>query len=252
MDGVLADMESELARYADALFREPANEAPAAVAGGPAPDAVPEPPEPAVVAGTSEQQPDPAPDSLPPAKLSLSSRQQRRLWRHVGTVENFWEGLEEIEPGIVQRLASVSTDRQWEIIFLTKRPQTAGASAQLQTQRWLQSKGFPWPSVFVVQGSRGQIAASLSLDLVIDDTPENCLDVVVDSKAKPFLVWRDDEHEPPVATRRLGIGVVRTVAECLDVLIEIDVPGRAPTGELEPASPPPASGDQPADAPPSR
>ena len=39
-----------------------------------------------------------------------------------------------------------------EIIFLTKRPESAGATAQVQTQRWLQSKGFALPSVFVVQG----------------------------------------------------------------------------------------------------
>ena len=113
--------------------------------------------------------------------MATSSRQQRRLWRHVETIENFWETLQELEPGVIQQLAAQARDRRWEIIFLTKRPETAGSTAQVQTQRWLESKGFTLPSVFVVQGSRGRIASALNLDIVIDDRPENCLDVVVDS-----------------------------------------------------------------------
>ena len=65
-----------------------------------------------------------------------------------------------------------------------------------------ESKGFTLPSVFVVQGSRGRIAAALGLDIVVDDRPENCLDVVVDSKARAILVWREDEKLLPSAARR--------------------------------------------------
>jgi hypothetical protein len=74
----------------------------------------------------------------------------------------------------------------------------------------------------VVQGSRGRIAAALDLHIVVDDRPENCLDVVVDSKARSILVWREDEKLVPAGTRRLGIGVVKTTAECLDILAEVD------------------------------
>jgi hypothetical protein len=91
----------------------------------------------------------------------------------------------------------------------------------MQSQRWLQAKGFELPSVFVVQGSRGRIAASLGLDLVVDDTPENCFDVVVDSKARAVLVWRHQEPAPASA-RRLGIGVTGSVGECLDVLSQVE------------------------------
>ena len=108
------------------------------------------------------------------------------------------------------------------MIFLTKRPEIVGATAQVQSQRWLESKGFTLPSVYVVQGSRGRIAAALGLDIVVDDRPENCLDVVVDSKARAILVWREDEKQLPAAARRLGIGVVKTVAECLDILTQVD------------------------------
>ena len=104
----------------------------------------------------------------------------------------------------------------------TRRPETAGATAQVQSQRWLESKGFPLPSVFVVQGSRGRIAAALDLHVVVDDCPENCLDVVMDSKARAILVSRETQNVAPAASRLLGIGVVKTTGECLDILTEAE------------------------------
>src|SRR5689334_18733299 len=50
-------------------------------------------------------------------KLEMTARQERRLWRHIQSIENFWEGLREIEPGIVAELARLAGDRRWEIIF---------------------------------------------------------------------------------------------------------------------------------------
>ena len=51
-----------------------------------------------------------------------------------------------------------------------------------------------------------------------DDRPENCLDVVADSRARAILVWREDEKKLPATARRLSIGVVRSVEGCLDIL----------------------------------
>jgi len=199
LDGVLADMDSAFAREAEVLFGSASDSRGDEDSGGAAAD-------------------------RPPVRLALTARQTNRLWRHVEGIDRFWEALEEIEPSAVARLARVAGDRRWEVIFLTRRPDTAGATAQIQTQRWLESKGFRLPSVYVVQGSRGAIAAALALDIVVDDRPENCLDVVVDSDARAMLVWRDDETQLPAAVRRLGIGVVRTVAECLDILETLDTP----------------------------
>ncbi len=162
----------------------------------------------------------------------MTARQQRRLWQHVESIENFWEGLAELEPGVIRRLAALAADRRWEIIFLTKRPETTGVTAQVQTQRWLESKGFTLPSVFVVQRSRGRIAAALGLDFVVDDRPENCLDVVVDSKARAILVWRDEARQPPTAVQRLGIGVVKSVADCLEILAQVDAATREEPGVM--------------------
>jgi hypothetical protein len=210
MDGVFAEMEGELVRIAEQLFAGKGSRHAAELP-------TPEPGE----------EPDPTADTTPTlARLQLTSRQQRRLWRHVETVDNFWETLQEIEPGSIARLGALALERRWEIIFLTKRPGSAGSTSQLQTQRWLEAKGFPLPSVFVVRGSRGHIAASLGLDFVVDDRPENCLDVVVESRARAILVWREDQGQLPTAARRLGIGVVKSVSECLDILAEVDLPSQ--------------------------
>jgi len=221
LDGVMADMETALMRESETVFGEamarrlagtspggPAEPADAAEKGDPAADA-------------SEDQ---AADVPPIVKLRMTARQERRLWHHVATIENFWESLAELEPGMIARLSGLARERLWEIIFLTKRPATAGFTAQVQTQRWLERNGFSLPSVYVVQGSRGRIAAALDLDFVVDDRPENCLDVVVDSKARAILVWRDDQKQLPAAARRLGIGVVPSVEECLKILEQIDAP----------------------------
>jgi hypothetical protein len=232
LDGVLADMDSELVRQARHLFGEamarrlPGRTGDANHTGAP-------PVSDDATAETASSQPsdiESSPDNTPRVlETNLTNRQQRKLWRHVEAIENFWETLEELEPGVIGRLAALGSERGWELIFLTKRPETAGATAQVQSQRWLSSKGFALPSVYVVQGSRGRIAAALDLDIVVDDRPENCLDVVVDSRARAILVWRDDVNTAPAAVGRLGIGVVKSVAECLDVLAQIDsaAPDRA-------------------------
>jgi len=233
LDGVLADMEGELVRQAEILFGEsmtrrletPPAAPPSQPAAAPAADAPADP-----GAAAAETAPE---NASPLLRLNLTTRQQRRLWRHVESIENFWGTLVEIEPGVIERLAAAAAERRWEVIFLTKRPQSAGETAQTQTQRWLQSKGFPIPSVFVVQGSRGRIASALGLDIVVDDRPENCLDVVVDSKARAILVWRDDRKQLPAAATRLGIGVVSTVAECLDILTQVDAASREPDGMMD-------------------
>jgi hypothetical protein len=224
LDGVLADMEGELARHAVQLFGERVAQKQI--------DASSPPSEPAASAPQAPSAPDRRVD-LPLPKLELTSRQQRRLWNHVQGIDGFWETLPEIEPGLVGRLNTLAAGRRWEVIFLTKRPDSLGASAQVQTQQWLEAKGFRLPSVYVVQGSRGRIAAALDLDLVVDDRPENCLDVVMDSDARAILVWRDDEKSVPGATRRLGIGVVHSVAECLEILIQIDSAAKARPGTVQ-------------------
>lgn len=142
----------------------------------------------------------------------------REIWSEIRATEDFWETLGEIEPGAVARLAALADEKGWEVVFLTERPSTRGRTTQRQSQRWLAGAGFPYPSVCVVSGSRGRIAEALALDLVIDDRPENCVDVVSDSKASAVLIWRRGQHAVVRNARRLGVEVADSVNDCLDRL----------------------------------
>jgi hypothetical protein len=113
------------------------------------------------------------------------------------------------------------------VIFVTSRPTSRGRTVQRQSQRWLERCGFPLPSVYVVHGSRGRIADALALDVVVDDRPENCLDVVLESRAGSILVWRGDTDGVPASARRMGIAVVPTISRALDALAEAERSGQA-------------------------
>jgi hypothetical protein len=204
LDGTLADMHVVLRREAERLFGE------------------------SQLASAGEQSGAETGDSDEPegdkvmAELHLTARQQMRLWEHVKTIENFWAGLPEMEPGIVARIAQIASARRWEVIFLTTRPLVAGDTVQVQSQRWLAAHGFQWPSLFVVQRSRGKVAEALELDAVVDDRPENCLDVAVDSKAMPILIWPRDPKALPPGAKRLGVRVTTTITEAVDLLVKLD------------------------------
>lgn len=209
LDGTVADLQGALAREARALF--PGID-PATLPRSIAPHAE--------QAGADAHAADV--DAPVFSMTALSARQQRELWQAACARANFWETLAEIEPGALARLWRLARERRWEIIFLTSRPETRGDTAQLQSHRWLAAQGFELPSIFVVHGSRGKIAASLQLDVLVDDRPENCLDIAIDSSARAILVWRGGEDTVPGSARQLGIGSVSSIAQCLDILESLD------------------------------
>ncbi len=216
LDGTLADMQAALMREARQLFPDvdPAS-VPSSTAGASTADAD--------ASDTTE-------DDSPFSPGSLTSSQQHALWKAVCATDNFWETLDEIEPGILARLYRVSLERKWEILFLTSRPESSGDTAQMQSHRWLTAHGFESPSVFVVHGSRGKISSALALDVFVDDRPENCLDIAIDSQARAILVWRGEEGKVPASARQLGIGSVNSIAECLDLLERLDRSDQASEG----------------------
>src|SRR5690349_20720481 len=61
----------------------------------------------------------PADSIAPLVRLSLTPRQQRKLWTHVESIKDFWLSLDECETGAVARLAALSAELRWEIMFLT-------------------------------------------------------------------------------------------------------------------------------------
>jgi len=219
LDGTLADMGHALQREAQRIFGEGVSVRSARMRrplNGPSPVHV--------------EDPDARNDNASARPLDV--HEQRRLWRHLRGCDNFWETLPEIEPGAVARLALTAADQGWEVIFITSRPDTAGATVQVQSQRWLRRHGFELPTVCVVSESRGTVAAALSLDTVIDDSPENCVDVSADSHAMPLLVWRDAADRLPPGLRRLPIHIVPTMAEALEYLTRVPADASAPRRRL--------------------
>jgi hypothetical protein len=214
MDGVLADLHTAFVQAAIRLF--PALD-PAAIGSG---DVGSSPPDAAEAEDTASEEP-----AAPVADVPMTRQQTDAVWAYLESVENFWETLGEHEPGAIKRLFALSEERRWEVIFITSRPHSAGVTVQRQSQRWLQRMGFDMPSCFVVHGSRGRIAEALRLDVIVDDRPENCLDVVLESKAGAIMVWRGTKASVPASARRLGIAVVSTVAAALDARIEAERPG---------------------------
>jgi len=93
LDGVLADMNAALLREALKLF--PGLEAQSAEIRPPGP----------VAPGDEEEAGETAPLSL-----RLTERQERQLWEAVRQIPNFWETLQETEPGIIARLAATDPE----------------------------------------------------------------------------------------------------------------------------------------------
>lgn len=209
LDGVLADLHSPFVETAARLFPELDARRLDAARGTSSP--------PADLDAPADQD---APQT--PIEPVLSRRQTDAVWRELTGTVNFWETLGEIEDGAIARLAALADARDWEVLFITSRPKTRGRTVQRQSQRWLEARGFPLPSVYVVHGSRGRVAEALAIDVVVDDRPDNCLDIVLESKAGALLVWRGAADSVPVSTRRLGIAVVPTVARVLDALVEAE------------------------------
>ncbi len=145
------------------------------------------------------------------------------VWDAIRKIDNFWVGLDPIEPGIVRRLFELSRQSRWEVFFVTQRPGTAGDSVQRQTQQWLVNQGFEMPSVLTVPGSRGRAAQALDLDFLIDDLPRNCVDVASESRCRPLLVARLADPDSEQTAERFKIAVVRSVSDALDI-IEANMP----------------------------
>src|SRR5258708_25710512 len=140
LDGVLADMESELFHQAEVLFGEEMmrrQHAPATDVAPPPTTNAGETPDDTAAGSASGADVVPGNADTAPAllKLNLTTRQQRRLWRHVETIENFWETLQELEPGAIQRLPPPRTRGAVGVHFRTKTARRARATSARPSPR---------------------------------------------------------------------------------------------------------------------
>jgi hypothetical protein len=140
------------------------------------------------------------------------------VWRAIQSTAGFWTTLKPIDPTAVVSIRDLMLRHGWEVFFITQRPATVGETVQRQTQRWLLAQGFDVPSVLVIGGSRGAAAKALRLDYHVDDSAQNCVDVLAEGGAKPILVVSDDHEQKARNARHLGVGVAATIGECLQIL----------------------------------
>jgi hypothetical protein len=206
MDGVLADFAGAFRHVETRLF-------------GGAPTVAAEAPE--VEAQQEEAQ----------EAAGQSPREVRRrrdaIWNAIHRTPDFWTMLKPTDPGAVRRIHALMLRYRWEVFFITQRPATEGPTVQRQTQRWLVEQGFDLPSVLVISGSRGAAAGALRLNYHVDDSAQNCLDVVSESRARPLLIVPEPDAVTEASAKRLKIGVVRSIGEALDALEQ-----RASGGQL--------------------
>jgi 5'(3')-deoxyribonucleotidase len=214
MDGTLADLSSAYAEVEERLFGAADEDA-----KHPAPEA-----------REAEQHREEAAESDPASEMErradhrrtvarMTSRNRDHVWREIEATPDFWTTLKPLEDGAVRRLYELTDEHNWEVFFITQRPATAGGTVQRQTHKWLVDHGFSTPSVIPLSTGRGKAASALRLDYLVDDTPQNCVDVLSDSSTRAILLV-DDDPLAESSARRLGIGVARSVHEVLDLLAQ--------------------------------
>ncbi len=148
------------------------------------------------------------------------ARHRDRVWKAIEATPNFWTTLKPIDDCAVKRLYQLTGEHNWEIFFITQRPATAGGTVQWQTYKWLVEHGFLMPSVIPLSGGRGKAASALRLDYLVDDTPQNCVDVLSDSATRAILLVDADDPLAATSARRLGIGTAQNIQEVLDLLVQ--------------------------------
>jgi hypothetical protein len=148
-------------------------------------------------------------------RTAFSGRDVERVWAIIGQTSNWWMQLKAYEPAEIARLYALARASRWEVFFLTKRPASAGDSVQFQTQWWLEQHGFYLPAVMTVPGSRGELANSLRLDLVVDDQIVNCAEIIGAGPTKTLLMMRDADPKLDKHATDRGIGVVTCLTDTL-------------------------------------
>jgi hypothetical protein len=215
MDGTLADLSSAYAEIEERLFG-----AELAEHERPAPEAreeeqhVEEVPPPAATTSDNRRATERR------SSFRSGTRHRDRVWRAIEETPNFWTTLKPLERGAIKRLYQLTGEHNWEVFFITQRPATAGATVQWQTHKWLVEHGFSMPSVIPLSGGRGKCAGALQLDYLVDDTPQNCVDVLSDSSTRAILLVDADDPLAESSARRLGIGTARNIHEVLDLLVQ--------------------------------
>jgi uncharacterized HAD superfamily protein len=134
--------------------------------------------------------PDPGAWDFTHGNWGLTTAQLAETWNRITTTGHWFYLNCDALPGVVKNLPWLIDNH--EVYFITSRPETAGFTAQKQTQMSLYDLGVQFPTVIVTY-SKGLIVDALGLDAFVDDKPENLLDVAAHSPDTKLFVM-DRSH----------------------------------------------------------
>jgi uncharacterized HAD superfamily protein len=141
----------------------------------------------------------------------VSPEQGDKMWEYIKT-SMFWASLHALPetPAILDRLETLALNGH-HIYFITSR---SGSMAKFWSELWLIRHGYASPTV-LISYDKGPIAKGLSLNVFVDDRPENCADVI--AQGCGTRVYLIDAPYNRWANESLLYGKrVKTVGEALD------------------------------------
>lgn len=113
----------------------------------------------------------------------VTKEQEGAAWAEIKSSKSFWYdlGLAEGAPEFLDKLG----ESEHEVYFITDRP---GYMTQSQTWGWL-SEMFPDPAVVISRKGKGIVCKALSIEVYLDDKPENVEDVwAVSPQTRTYLL----------------------------------------------------------------
>lgn len=108
-----------------------------------------------------------------PEFYGYTADEMRRVWNVIKQSTTFWNRLLPL-PGASEFLNRLQLVAASEVYFITDRP---SPTAQAQTQYWLDTMGFAYPSVIISKEGKGPLCANLKVDLFVDDKLANASEV---------------------------------------------------------------------------
>jgi len=109
-----------------------------------------------------------------------------RAWAEVRECGFFWKLLQPY-PNAYEDLKHLSNlSKTNDIYFITNRP---GKTAKAESEEWLASRGIVNPTV-IVSDKKGLVCKGIGIDIAIDDSPDNLLDIFASSHATKCILFK--------------------------------------------------------------
>lgn len=159
-----------------------------------------------VIQVTGEDKFPPRPFDIPlwnyPEHYGYTAEENSAVWENIKSDRTFWRTLEPYPDARAALAYLDEVTRHDDLYFVTARP---GVAAKIQTEYWLTTHGYEYPTVLIAS-DKASIAQALKFDVYIDDRWENCEAVRTRSRAKVFLMSRPWNYDAP----NQEYGIVRT------------------------------------------